>query len=122
MIPPFSTPLNASYFACGFHSATISSSFRYRRTCKPFGFAGPQPKQTFRGAYSSWSDWLAFIDFALALARARYPISRARKTEDELAKIILATRDTDAALAQRKVTAAGSDDCDRVARSRVRTS
>src|SRR5262245_36714875 len=58
MIPPFKTPSNASYFFSGFHSATTSpsESLRKLRMCKPSGFAAPQPKQTFFGAYFSWSD------------------------------------------------------------------
>jgi len=56
IIPPFRTPLKASYFFSGFHSATTSPFFAKLRICKPFGFAGPQPKQMFRGAYFSWSD------------------------------------------------------------------
>src|SRR5215510_11656489 len=56
MIPPFKAPSNASYFFSGFHSATTSPSFRKLRICKPSGFAPPQPKHTFRGAYFSCSD------------------------------------------------------------------
>src|SRR5438309_7216041 len=68
MIPPFRTPLKASYFFSGFHSATTSppardsSEFFVKlRICKPFGFDGPQPKQLFRGAYFSWSDCSTFM-------------------------------------------------------------
>src|SRR6266699_5671280 len=69
MIPPFKTPSNASYFFCGFPAATTSplardssEFFKKLRICKPSGFATPQPKQIFRGAYFSCSDCSAFID------------------------------------------------------------
>src|SRR5712675_90597 len=75
MIPPFKTPSNASYFFSGFHSATTSPPardssefFRKLRICKPSGFAAPQPKHMFRGAYFSCSDslmrerWIGFSE------------------------------------------------------------
>ena len=48
MIPPFSTPGNASWFGPGVQSATTSelpSPAGNERMCKPSGLAGPQPKQ-----------------------------------------------------------------------------
>src|SRR5258705_3011830 len=105
MIPPFKTPSNASYFFCGFHSATTSPPardssefFRKLRICKPSGFAAPQPKQIFLGAYFSCSDCSAFIDSSASSLLKR------EKADKEV--IISATRDTDGARARRKMTAA----------------
>ena len=50
MMPPLSTPGNASYCGSGFHSQTTSSPSTKLRTCKPFSFAGPHPKHAFPGA------------------------------------------------------------------------
>src|ERR1051326_5647071 len=61
MTPPFKTPPKASYFFCGFHSATTSPFFAKLRMCNPSGFAGPQPKHTLFGAYFSCSDCPGFI-------------------------------------------------------------
>src|SRR5437588_4399827 len=66
MIPPFKTPGNASYFACGIHSATTSPFLMKLRICKPSRFAGPHPKQEFFGAYCSWSDF-SFINLPFPL-------------------------------------------------------
>src|SRR5262249_19286003 len=79
MIPPFRTPLKASYFFSGFHSATTSQFLGKLRICKPSGFAGPQPKQTFFGAYLSCNDcslmsdrWIVFSeDDAKRVRRSR---------------------------------------------------
>src|SRR6185369_4729111 len=53
VMPPLNMPSNASYSLLGCHSATTSSPSGKLRTCKPFGFAGPQPKHARFGAYVS---------------------------------------------------------------------
>src|SRR4029077_20540604 len=110
MIPPFKTPSNASYFFSGFHSATTSPPardssefFRKLRICKPSGFATPQPKHMFRGAYSSCSDCPAFIDSASSASSHSLSQPKSEKAEKEVT--ISATRDTDAALARHRMTA-----------------
>src|SRR5436305_3756341 len=118
MIPPFSTPLNASYFASGFHSATISPSLGKLRICKPSGFAGPQPKQTFCGAYFSCSDG----DF---ICGGRSVSAVGHRTPLQVGTLMItlrAIRDKAEAEGPRKEIAGGSAGCDRVARSRERTS
>src|SRR5260370_33182094 len=85
MIPPFKTPSNASYFFCGFHSATTSPFFRKLRVCKPSGFATPQPKQIFRGAYSSRRDCSAFIDSSSSASSHSLSHPKSEKAEEEIA-------------------------------------
>ena len=53
MIPPFSTPSNASWWASGDQSATTiaaSSGLGRLSMRSPCSFAGPHPKQRLRGA------------------------------------------------------------------------
>src|ERR1700730_1600002 len=68
MMPPFRTPGNASYFCSGLHSATTSPFFGKLRMCKPSGFAGPQPKHAFWGAYFSCNDCSDMVPVRLRLS------------------------------------------------------
>src|SRR5882757_8444120 len=91
MIPPFKTPSNASYFFSGFHSATTSPPardssefFRKLRICKPSGFAAPQPKHMFWGAYFSCSDCSAFIDSSSSASSHSLSHPKSEKAEEEI--------------------------------------
>src|SRR4030095_3747319 len=86
MIPPFKTPLKASYFFSGFHSATTSPFFRKLRICKPSGFAAPQPKQTFWGAYFSCSDCSTFIDSCSSASSHSLSCLKSEGAEEEAAE------------------------------------
>src|SRR4029077_5974655 len=93
MIPPFKTPSNASYFFSGSHSATTSPPardssefFRKLRICNPSGFAAPQPKQMFRGAYFSCNDCSAFIDSSSSASPHSLSHLESEKTEEEVAE------------------------------------
>ena len=54
MIPPLSMPGKASWWLSGVQSATSSSPWTKLRMWRPFGLAGPQPKQMLLGANVSW--------------------------------------------------------------------